>query len=105
MYNMFRLGSVIIPRLPRWFILALSMIIGAVAWLVAGKARKQATINMMHILGPQIQSTRAGRRKLRRTVRGMFQNSVRNYSGPGERRDSLFGTFWAIRLPGPVVLC
>ncbi len=79
MYNMFRFGSVIIPRLPRWFILALSMIIGAVAWLVAGKARKQATINMIHILGPEIQSTWAGRRKLRRTVRGMFQNSVRNY--------------------------
>src|SRR5258707_3700707 len=79
MYNMFRFGSVIIPRLPRWFILALSIIIGAVAWLVAGKARKQATINMIHILGPEIQSTWAGRRKLRRTVRGMFQNSVRNY--------------------------
>ncbi len=79
MYNMFRLGSVIIPRLPRWLVLALSIVIGTVAWLVAGKARKQATINMVHILGPDIRSKRAGRRKLRRVVRGMFQNSVRNY--------------------------
>ena len=79
MYNLFRLGSVIIPRLPHWLVLALSIVIGTVAWLVAGKARKQATINMVHVLGPDIRSTRAGRRKLRRTVRGMFQNSVRNY--------------------------
>lgn len=79
MYNLFRLGSVIIPRLPRWLVLALSIVTGTVAWLVAGKARKQATINMVHVLGPDIRSTLAGRRKLRRTVRGMFQNSVRNY--------------------------
>ena len=79
MYNMFRLGSAIIPRLPRWLVLVLSIVIGTIAWLVAGKARKQATINMAHVLGPDIRSTRAGRRKLRTTVRGMFQNSVRNY--------------------------
>jgi len=79
MYNLFRLGSVIIPRLPRWFILALSIVTGTMAWLFASKARKQATINMIHVLGPEIQSTRAGRRKLRRIVRGMFQNSMRNY--------------------------
>lgn len=79
MYNLFRLGTILIPRLPRPLILALSLMAGTVAWLVAAKARKQATLNMTHVLGPGILSTRAGRRKLRRTVRGMFQNSMRNY--------------------------
>lgn len=79
MYNLFRLGTIVIPRLPRWFILALSLMAGTIAWLVAAKARKQATLNMIHVLGPEIKSTRAGRRRLRRTVRGMFQNSMRNY--------------------------
>ncbi len=79
MYNLFRLGSMIIPRLPRRFILVVSMIAGTLAWLIAAKARKQATINALHVLGPEIQATRAGRRRLRRTVRGMFQSSMRNY--------------------------
>ncbi len=79
MYNMFRLGSIIIPRLPRWFILALSTLAGTLVWLIAAKVRKQATINALHVLGSEIQFTRAGRRKLRRTVRGMIQNSMRNY--------------------------
>ena len=79
MYNLFRLGTIVIPRLPRQFILALSLMAGTVAWLVAAKARKQAILNMIHVLGPEILSTRVGRRRLRRTVRAMFQNSMRNY--------------------------
>lgn len=79
MYNLFRLASVVLPRLPRWLLFALSSVIGIIAWLVASKARKQATANMIHVLGPEVLATRAGRRRLRRTVRGIFQNSVRNY--------------------------
>lgn len=79
MYHLFRFASIVIPRLPRWFMLTLAKTIGLAAWLVAGKARKQATINMIHVLGPQVQATRAGRRRLRRTVQCMFQNNVRNY--------------------------
>src|SRR6266566_121723 len=79
MYRVFRLASIVIPRLPRSFVVALSQVIGLVAWLVAAKARRQATINMRHVLGPEMQATRAGRKRLRRSVRGMFKNSVRNY--------------------------
>jgi phosphatidylinositol dimannoside acyltransferase len=79
MYNLFRFASIVVPRLPRWCMPALAKTIGLAAWLVAGKARKQATINMIYVLGPQVQATRAGRRRLRRTVQGMFQNNVRNY--------------------------
>ncbi len=79
MYNAFRFASVVIPRLPRWFVLSLANAIGLAAWLVASKARKRATANTIHVLGPQVQATCAGRRRLGKTVRGMFKNSVRNY--------------------------
>src|SRR5438105_571177 len=79
MYNLFRLASIVLPRLPRWLLFALSSIMGIIAWLVASKARKQATSNMIHVLGPEVLATRAGRRRVRRTVRGIFQNSARNY--------------------------
>ncbi len=79
MYTLFRFASIVIPRLPRWFVLSLANLIGLVAWLLASKARKQATANMIHVLGPQVLATRAERRRLRRCVRGIFQNSARNY--------------------------
>lgn len=79
MYNLFRIASVVIPRLPRWFVVALANVIGLVAWLVASKARKQATTNIIHVLGSQVLATRAGRRRLRKIVRHMFHNSVQNY--------------------------
>jgi phosphatidylinositol dimannoside acyltransferase len=43
------------------------------------RARKQATINMVHVLGKDVVETRAGRKRLRQTVRRMFQYSARNY--------------------------
>src|SRR6266852_293778 len=79
MYRLYRLASIVIPRLPHSFVRALSPVIGFAAWLFARRARKQATINMQHVLGPQEQSTRAGRKTLRRTVRKMFRYSARNY--------------------------
>src|ERR1700730_12839938 len=79
MYRLYRFASVVIPRLPRSLVQGLSLIIGFAAWLFARKARKQATINIAHVLGPQTQATRAGRKKLRRIVRKMFQYSARNY--------------------------
>jgi lauroyl/myristoyl acyltransferase len=79
MYNVFRFASVVIPRLPRWFVLFLADLIGLVTWLVASKARKQATANLIHVLGTKVLATRAGPRRLRRTVQQMFQNNVRNY--------------------------
>ena len=79
MYRLYRIAAAVVPRLPRGLVLALSDVIGFLSWLLARGARKQATINMLHVLGPQIRETRAGRIKLRRTVRRMFLYSARNY--------------------------
>ena len=79
MYRLYRFASIVIPRLPRVLVLLLSEVIGFLSWLFARRARKQATINMLHVLGPQVRDTRAGRKKLRRTVRDMFLYSARNY--------------------------
>lgn len=78
-YYFFLWASRLVPRLPRWLLRYLPDLIGPLAWLVGSRARKQATINALHILGPEAQSTAAGRRKLRRVVRGMFRNSMANY--------------------------
>jgi phosphatidylinositol dimannoside acyltransferase len=79
MYYLFKIASVILPRLPHWVVRPLANVIGLLAWLVARRARKQATANMCHVLGAETLDTRAGRRQLRKTVRSMFQNNVRNY--------------------------
>jgi len=79
MYRLYRFASIVIPRLPARIVLVLSGVIGFLSWLFARKARRQATINMLHVLGPQVRETRAGRKKLRRAVRKMFLYSARNY--------------------------
>ncbi len=79
MYWVFRLSALLIPRLPRWLVDALGKMLGVLVWLLASKARKQATANMRHIFGSRGQMNHAGRRQLRRTVRRMFQYSLRNY--------------------------
>jgi len=79
MYFFFLWASRIVPLLPRCFLRLLPDILGPLAWLFAGRARRQATINARHVLGPEIQDTAAGRRRLRRVVRGMFRNSMSNY--------------------------
>jgi phosphatidylinositol dimannoside acyltransferase len=79
MYYLFRIASVVIPRLPHWFVLPLANMIGLLAWLVARRARKQVSANIIHVLGAETPVTRAGRRQLRNTVRVIFQNSARNY--------------------------
>jgi KDO2-lipid IV(A) lauroyltransferase len=79
MYYFFRCASWLVPRLPRWLVRLLPSVIGPLAWLVAGAARRQATRNMLHVLGADTRTTAAGRRKLRRVVRMMFRHSVSNY--------------------------
>jgi lauroyl/myristoyl acyltransferase len=79
MYYVYRFASIAIPRLPRWFVLALAKITALIVWLFARNTRKQATTNIVHVLGPQVRKTRTGRWLLRRTVQGMFQHNVRNY--------------------------
>ena len=79
MYKLFKFASVIIPRLPGWCIPVLADVTGLVAFLIATKARKQATSNLTHVLGKDVVGSSAGRRRLRRSVMQMFQNNVRNY--------------------------
>lgn len=79
MYKLFRIVAMVGRRLPQWAIEPIGSLGGILFWLVAKSARKQATTNMVHVLGKETVQTRQGRRRLRRTVRGMFQNSVRNY--------------------------
>ncbi len=79
MYFFFLWASRIVPHLPRWFLRMLPGMLGPLAWLFAGQARRQATINARHVLGLEIQRTVAGRRRLWRVVRGMFRNGVSNY--------------------------
>jgi phosphatidylinositol dimannoside acyltransferase len=79
MYKLFKLASVIIPRLPGWSVPVIADITGFVAFLVAAKARKMATSNATHVLGNVVLRTSLGRRKLRRTVIQMFRSNVRNY--------------------------
>ncbi len=85
MYYLLRLAEIVIPRLPRSLVYRLGSIIALMAWLFAGKARRQATGNMMHVLGGQNEQTRqflqtrTGRKHLRKVVRSMFRQNVSNY--------------------------
>ncbi len=79
MYKLFRIVVIVSRRLPRWTIEPIGSLGGLLFWLVARNARKQATENMVHVLGEETVQTRQGQRRLRRTVQGVFQNSVRNY--------------------------
>src|SRR5437667_4152393 len=79
MYKLFKFASIIIPRLPGWLIPVLADVTGLMAFLIVAKARKQATSNIIHVLGKEVVGSSAGRRRLRRTVIQMFQNNVRNY--------------------------
>lgn len=79
MYHLFRSATRIVPRLPRWLQRILPMLFAPLAYIVAGRARRQATINILHVLGKDRQKTATGRRKVRRVVRGVFYHSIRNY--------------------------
>lgn len=79
MYNLFRIVVIISKRLPRWSLEPLARIGGLLFWLFARGARRQASENMLHVLGEGTARTRQGRRRLQRTVRAVFQHSVRNY--------------------------
>lgn len=85
MYYLLRLAEIVIPRLPRSLVYRLGSIFALAAWLLASKARRQANENMLHVLGGQNEQTRqflqtrAGRKHLRRMVRGMFRQNVSNY--------------------------
>ena len=79
MYYLYRTATFLLPWIPRRIAYALGYLAGLIAWLVAGKTRKQVIRNSIHVLGAQVLETRAGRRHLRRIVRGIFVNNVLNY--------------------------
>src|SRR5260370_8828950 len=61
MYYLFRFASVVIPRLPRWFVLTLANVISPFAWLVAAKTPRKPNSEMIHLLGCQGLATRRTR--------------------------------------------
>lgn len=79
MYYLFRIASIVIPRIPYRYIPLLSRWVGWFAWIVAVGARKQATENITHVLQDRDRSGVVDRREVQRTVQGIFRNSVRNY--------------------------
>jgi KDO2-lipid IV(A) lauroyltransferase len=79
MYYLFFWAARIVPRLPRWFLRRLPDIIGLLAWLFSVSARRQAMDNAVRVMGLEMRSTPAGRRRLRSVVRGMFRSSAGNY--------------------------
>ncbi len=79
MYYLFRFASRVLPWIPRRLAYACGSMLGLLIWLLAKKARMQATKNILHVLGTHVQETRVGRKKLRRVVQGMFISNVYNY--------------------------
>jgi KDO2-lipid IV(A) lauroyltransferase len=79
MYRLFKFASIIVPLLPGWCIPILADSIGFVAFLIAARARRQATSNMIHVIGKSALDSRTGRRRIRRSVIQMFQSNTRNY--------------------------
>jgi lauroyl/myristoyl acyltransferase len=79
LYYLLRLATIVLPWIPAWLRAYLGIGIGTFAWCIASKARAQANKNIRHVFGQESLKTRQGRRKLRRTVRRMFQHNVRNY--------------------------
>lgn len=79
MYYLFRIAMIIVPRLPRWLTRLSAYGAGWVAWLIATKAREQAIQNMLYVTGTQILHSKAGRRRLRRSVQAKFRYNVMNY--------------------------
>ncbi len=79
MYRLFKCASIIVPHLPEWCIPWLANTFGFFAFIIAGKARKQATSNMIHVMGKVTAASQAGRRRIRRSVIQMFQSNTRNY--------------------------
>jgi lauroyl/myristoyl acyltransferase len=78
MYYVFRVATMAVPWLPEWLAHPLGVAAGWIAWCVARNARQHAVKNMVHVLGPQMRETRAGRKRLRHTVQAMFQHNVLN---------------------------
>src|SRR5258708_26934016 len=75
-YYLFRFASVVIPRLPRWFVLTLANVISPVAWLVAGKTRKKGKAPTIHTLLAPVLATPPPRESVRRALGGDFSALV-----------------------------
>lgn len=73
-YIVFKIASLIMPHLPAKVGYRLTAFSADLAYLLAPNARRVIADNMRHVLGPDVD---AGR--LRRTVRGVFHNTAKNY--------------------------
>jgi len=74
-YQLIRLLTALLPRLPRRLVLWGAALAGIVTWLVAGTARAAVRDNLAHIPALAKQP-----RRLRRAVRGVFMHAALNYA-------------------------
>lgn len=73
-YIAFKLASLILVRLPARVAYRLARFLADLAYLLAPGMRRAVSDNMSHVLGAQVD-----RERLRQAVRGVFQNTARNY--------------------------
>ncbi len=73
-YWLFRIGLLIIPRLPQRLAQRITLAVGWLAWATSPGPRRQVTNNLRHV--PRLAANPA---ELRRAVRGVFGNSLLNY--------------------------
>ncbi len=73
-YWLFRLGLILIPRLPQRLAQRIALAIGALLWALLPGSRRQVTANLRHV--PRLA---ANPLELRRAVRGVFGASILNY--------------------------
>lgn len=72
--RLLRLLRVLISWLPTWMGYALCGLAGNLSYRYAKGSRAACEANMRHVLGPNVSAPR-----LKRTVRAVFRNNVRNY--------------------------
>jgi KDO2-lipid IV(A) lauroyltransferase len=69
------LGTLVQFALPRWFVLPLARLAGALAFRLSHRQRRRVIENQRHLLGPA-----AGEQEVRRSARRVFTNLATNYA-------------------------
>lgn len=79
MYEILHWAAKVVPKLPRWLRQTIAVAIGSLAWVFARRRRSHVTANVLHVLGPSIQKSVAGRMRAQLVVRRVFCSCILNY--------------------------
>ncbi len=79
MYGLILRASNLAPKLPRPLRRKLAILIGTMAWMVAGRARRHVSANVRHVLRSTHRQNLASRFRSQRIVRRIFCNCIDNY--------------------------